>query len=225
MSEQAPSRRELYRERTRDEIMALALRQISDGGVEALSMSAIAKQMAVSGAALYRYFAGRDDLLAALVVQAYQDLARTLESAAADQHQSPPARVRAVATAYRTWALGQPHCYRLIFSTRLDPGRLGSEEIVLASARSMTVFLGALGGLPPHPEATGRSLGPALAAQLASWHRRTADTELPAATLRLAVACWTRLHGIMSLELDGHLHATNIDPALLYQAEVDDLIG
>lgn len=224
MGAQSPSRRELYREQTRNEIMTIALHQLADGGVEALSMNAVAKQMAVSGAALYRYFAGRDDLLAALAVQAYQDLAQTL-AAAAEGRRSGPARVRAVATAYRTWALGQPHRYRLIFSTRLDPGRLASEEIVIASARSMTVFLTALEGLPPHPGATGRSVSPALATQLASWHRRTADTELPAATLRLAVACWTRLHGIMSLELDGHLHATNIDPALLYQAEVDDLIG
>ena len=225
MGAQTLSRRELYREQTRAEIMTIGLRQIADGGAEALSLNAIAKEMAVSGAALYRYFAGRDDLLAALVVQAYEDLARSLEAVTARRHRSGPARVHAVAAAYRAWALGQPHCYRLVFSTRLDSGRLASDEIVLASQRSMNVFLDALGSLPPHPGSSGRAVTPALAAQLEAWHRRSTDPALPPETLRLGVTCWTRLHGIMSLELDGHLQATNIDPGLLYRAEVEDLIG
>ncbi|MET3807848.1 AcrR family transcriptional regulator [Nakamurella sp. UYEF19] len=225
MSEQTLSRRELYREQTRAEIMMIGLRQIADGGAEALSLNAIAKEMAVSGAALYRYFASRDELLAALVVQSYEDLARTLEASAAKRHKLGPARVHAVAAAYRAWALAEPHRYRLVFSTRLDPGRLASDEIVLASQRSMNVFLQALGSLPPHSDATGRGVSPALAAQLEAWHQRSSEPALSPATLRLGVTCWTRLHGIMSLELDGHLHATNIDPALLYAAEVEDLIG
>jgi len=113
----------------------------------------------------------------------------------------------------------------LIFSTSLDSGRLASDEIVSASQRSMNVFLTALGSLPPSPESTGRAVSPVLATQLEAWHRRSTGPALPPATLRLGVTCWTRLHGIMSLELDGHLHATNIDPGLLYRAEVEDLIG
>jgi len=225
MNEQTLSRRELYREQTRNEIMAIGLRQIANGGVEALSLNAIAKEMAVSGAALYRYFAGRDDLVAALVVQAYNDLAQTLERALARRHKSGPARVHAVSAAYRSWAVAQPHRYRLVFATRLDPGRLASDDIVLASQRSMDVFLQALSGLPPKTESTGRTVSPALASQLLAWHHRTAESDLPAETLRWGLTCWTRLHGILSLELDGHLHATNIDPELLYHAEVDDLIG
>jgi AcrR family transcriptional regulator len=225
MTEQTLSRRERYREQTRAEIMTIGLRQIADGGAEALSLNAIAKEMAVSGAALYRYFSSREELLAALVVQAYEDLARTLEASAAKRRQSGPARVHEVAAAYRAWALAQPHRYRLIFSTRLDSGGLASDEVVLASQRSMNVFLRALGSLPPNLKATGRAVSPALARQLENWHQRSAEPALSPATLRLGMTCWIRLHGIMSLELDGHLRATKIDPALLYAAEVDDLIG
>lgn len=225
MGAQTLSRRELYREQTRAEIMTIGVRQIAGGGAEALSLNAIAKEMAVSGAALYRYFTNREDLLAALVVQAYEDLARTLEASAAKRHKSGPARVRAVADAYRAWALVQPQRYRLVFSTRLDSGRLASDEVVVASQRSMNVFLDALGSLPPNPGSSGRAVSPALAAQLEAWQQRSTEPPLPPETLRLGVTCWTRLHGILSLELEGHLHATNIDPALLYCAEVDDLIG
>lgn len=225
MSEQTLSRRERYREQTRDEIMTIGLGQIAEGGVAALSMNAIAKQMAVSGAALYRYFAGRDDLLIALVVQAYEDLAQTLESAAAGRHRSAAAKVHTVADAYRNWALAQPHRYRLVFSTWLGGGHLASKEVVGASERSMNVFLSALGKLPAGTESSGRRVGPALAAELTAWHGRSTGTALPASTLRLGITSWTRLHGLVSLELDGHLHATTIDPALLYAAEVADLIG
>jgi Tetracyclin repressor-like, C-terminal domain len=43
--------------------------------------------------------------------------------------------------------------------------------------------------------------------------------------LRRGIACWTRLHGLLPLELEGHFASMNVDPALLYRAEVDDLIG
>ena len=38
--------------------------------------------------------------------------------------------------------------------------------------------------------------------------------------LALGLFSWTRLHGIISLELGGHLGATGLDPTLLYDAEV-----
>jgi hypothetical protein len=89
----------------------------------------------------------------------------------------------------------------------------------------MNVFLQAFSNLPSKPGSSGRAVSPTLASQLKAWHRRSAEPALPPATLRLGMTCWTRLHGILSLEIDGHLQATNVDPALLYHAEVDDLIG
>ncbi len=66
---------------------------------------------------------------------------------------------------------------------------------------------------------------PGLSAQLEAWHARSGTSALPPATLLRALQAWTRLHGVLSLELHGHLTATGIDPALLYQAEVDLLAG
>ena len=58
-----------------------ALRQLAEGGPQALSLNAIAKELGVSGPALYRYFAGRDELLTELVADAYDDLGAALEYA------------------------------------------------------------------------------------------------------------------------------------------------
>jgi AcrR family transcriptional regulator len=214
MAERALTRRERYREQTLAEIKSSALRQIAEGGVEALSLNAIAKEMGMSGPAVYRYFASRDDLLAELVVDGYEALADALEAAVGDG--SPERRLRRIAGAYRDWALAQPNHYRLLFGTRIGSGELAPERVVPAAQRSMDVFLDALAGLPSLPGPPAR-----LSAQLEAWGGST----YPAAVLRRGIACWTRLHGLLALELEGHFASMNVDPALLYRAEVDDLIG
>jgi AcrR family transcriptional regulator len=234
MAERLLTRRERYRQETLAEIKQLAMRQIAEGGTGALSLNAIAKAMGMSGAALYRYFASRDDLLAELIVDAYQDLADVLQ-AAAGRGASPVARFRATAGAYRTWALAEPHRYRLAFSSPVGSGQLEPDRVVPAAQRSMDVFLSVLSEVrgspsgpsvsPGPPVPAGGSVPASLRAQLETWHARSGASALPPATLLRALLAWTRLHGVLSLELDGHLTATGIDPALLYQAEVNILAG
>ncbi|MEW2404152.1 TetR-like C-terminal domain-containing protein [Streptomyces sp. NPDC046862] len=48
-------------------------------------------------------------------------------------------------------------------------------------------------------------------------------TPPPPAALRRALTFWTRLHGLLSLELAGHFTGMGFDPAQLYASEVDDL--
>jgi AcrR family transcriptional regulator len=204
------TRRERNRERTLAEIKSLALRQIADGGLGALSLNAIAKEMGVSGPALYRYFAARDDLLADLVVDAYEALADALEAA--------PRRLRDVAGAYREWALAQPHRYRLALATPIGSGALAPERVIPAAQRSMDVILDVVAALPPWPPPPAP-----LAAQLRAWHARGGGGDLAPAVLHRGVVCWSRLHGLLMLELDGHLASTGLDPALLYRFEVDAL--
>ena len=80
-----PTRREERRAQTVREIKQLAMEQISAGGPDAVSLSGIVREMSMSPAAIYRYFANRDALLADLVVDAYDELADFLiEIAAAE---------------------------------------------------------------------------------------------------------------------------------------------
>ena len=93
MTERSLTRRERYRQETLAEIKQLAMRQIARGGAEALSLSAIARAMGMSGAALYRYFPSRDDLLAEIIVDAHHDLAEVLQAAARlPRHRWPGSR-------------------------------------------------------------------------------------------------------------------------------------
>lgn len=223
MSEQGLSRRERYRTQTRDEAKQIALRQLAHAGPAGLSFNAAAKEMGLSGPALYRYFAGRDALLAELIGDAYDDLADVLARASAPAPgRSPADRFRALAGAYRDWGLHQPHRYRLLFGDPVGSGgALGAERIIPASARAMAAILTTLLDLPPaaqrdHPE---------LDHQLERWAQRRPGPAVPGSIGRRAILVWTRLHGILSLEIEGHFTAMGFDPALLYAAEVDALLG
>jgi AcrR family transcriptional regulator len=220
-----PTRRERQRQETRAEIKARAMDQVAEGGAAAVSLNAIARAMGMSPAALYRYFASRDALLAELVVEAYGSLAEALQRAAdgvaADGASAGGAAgLVAVAHAYRDWALAHPNSYLLIFATSSGSGiELAPEATVTAAQRGMDVFLDALAGAADEDGA----LSPELAGQIRAWGQRSRAPEMTAGRLYLGLLAWTRLHGLISLELGHHLESTGVDPALLYDAEVQSL--
>jgi AcrR family transcriptional regulator len=118
------------------------MRQVEEGGVEALSLKAIAEEMGMSGPALYRYVRSRDELMADLVVQSWEGLASALERAAEENSRASAAkRLGAIGLAYRAWALAQPHSYRRAVQTRLGSGELAPERVIPAAQRSMAVIL------------------------------------------------------------------------------------
>ena len=116
----ALDRRARRRAWTREEIKASALRQLAAHGVGGLSLNAIAKELGMTGPALYRYVTSRDELLADLVVDAWEELADALERAAeTSAGASAGRRLEVIGLAYRAWGTAQPHRYRLAIQTRL----------------------------------------------------------------------------------------------------------
>lgn len=225
-----PNAVESRRDRLRAEMLASirehAYAQLEDGGAESLSLNAIAKAIGVSGPALYRYYASRDDLLATLVAESWEAMAETMEQAAeAAADWSAPDRFRAEAAAYRGWALRFPHRYRLLHGTRFGTGTLDPERIVPAAHRTMLVVLDTVADLPP----TSRSrsaVHPDLARQLQGWAQsRPDDSGLPSDVLLRGILTHTRIHGILSLEIEGHFTQLGLDGSLLYDDEIEHLIG
>jgi AcrR family transcriptional regulator len=216
-----PGLRGRFRAQVRDEIKQVALRQLAEGGPQALSLNAIAKVLGVSGPALYRYFASRDGLLTDLVVDAYRDLAAACEAATAGTWKDPADRLRALAQAYRGWALAEPHRYRLLFRAPLFGYDAHSEPLVQASQLTMNVAIEVLEGIAVEGPATA---GGELESQLAEW---AAGRGLPRGAAMIAVRAttlWARLHGLVSLEIEGNFASMGLDPTPLYAAEVTDLL-
>ncbi|MFE2291183.1 TetR/AcrR family transcriptional regulator [Streptomyces sp. NPDC059452] len=207
--------RERYRAQVRTEIKEHAWQQIATAGASALSLNAIAKQMGVSGPALYRYFAGRDELITELIRDAYRSLADTLRTAAAEG-----ADLSGLAYALRGWALADPHRYFLVYGTPV-PGYHAPDDTTAVSSEIMATLLDACAALVSG--APGAPAAP-LAAHLGQHREWAGDHPAPPAALHLAMSFWTRLHGVLSLELAGHFTGMRFDPAQLFAAELDDLL-
>ncbi|MER5963548.1 TetR/AcrR family transcriptional regulator [Streptomyces sp. NPDC002057] len=205
--------RERYRAQVRAEITRHAWEQIATAGASALSLNAIAKQMGMSGPALYRYFASRDDLITELVREAYRSLADTLGTAA-----SSGADLAALAHVLRDWAVTDPQRYFLVYGTPI-PGYRAPEDITAVSSEIMTILLDAGRELTPNTALTPFD------AHLASHRDWAGDHPAPPGALHRFLTFWTRLHGVLSLELAGHFTGMDFDPALLFTAELDGLLS
>jgi AcrR family transcriptional regulator len=216
--------RERLRALTVGEIKEQAYAQIAEGGPAALSLSGIARAMGMSGPAMYRYFASREDLMATLVTESFEDLADRLTDVAADAaSQAPEGRLRAVAHGLRSWALAVPHRYRLVFGSSYGTGELDPARIVPAATRSMTTLLNALADMDGPPASVTDAT---LERQLKAWGaRQNTDAVLAPGDLMLAMVAWTRLHGIISLEIEGFFVQVRVDPSRLYDSEIDHLIS
>ncbi|MFJ2829667.1 TetR/AcrR family transcriptional regulator [Streptomyces sp. NPDC087263] len=213
-----PGPRDRFRAQVRQEVKAAALRQLAEGGPEALSLNAVAKQMGMTGPALYRYFANRDSLLTELVIDAYGDLASTLARASDAAATDAVARLTAVAQAYRAWALAEPHRYRLLFRAPLSGYDAQSTSLVEASQPAMAVVLDVVSALAK----PGTAAPQGSAAQFREWMKRHGIEDVTAAVAARATILWARLHGLVSLEIEGNFSSMGIDPAPLHEAELRD---
>ncbi|MEV3981876.1 TetR/AcrR family transcriptional regulator [Nonomuraea sp. NPDC049758] len=220
--------RERYRAQIRAEIKEHAWQQIATTGASALSLNAIAKQMGMSGPALYRYYANRDELITELIRDAYRSLADTLRSTAEkateegadrsdDQDDGRGDGLAGLAHAVRGWALRDPQRYLLIYGTPV-PGYHAPDDITAISSQIMTLLLDAASAAPPRRPETP------LDHHLAAHRDWAGDHPAPPAVLHQALSFWTRIHGVLSLELAGHFAGMGFDPALLFAAELDDLL-
>ncbi|MFI1842398.1 TetR/AcrR family transcriptional regulator [Streptomyces microflavus] len=210
--------RERYRAQVRTEIKEHAWRQIATAGASALSLNAIAKQMGVSGPALYRYFAGRDELITELIRDAYRSLADTLGAAAAEG-----ADLSGLAHVLRGWALADPHRYFLLYGTPV-PGYHAPDDTTAISSEIMATLLTACAALTQGAQGAQDAPEAPFAAHLEKHRAWAGDHSAPPAALHLAMSFWTRMHGVLSLELAGHFTGMGFDPDLLFAAELDALL-
>ena len=206
------------------EIKAAARRHLATDGAN-LSLRAIAREMGMASSALYRYFASRDELLTALIIDAYNEMGEVTERADAAVVDRADVRARwmAVARALRAWSLANPAEYALLYGTPV-PGYAAPQDttppasrpvFVLGSILSGATLSGAtlsgapLSGAPltgagPIERADFR-LSPALRAEIGAVAAATAPGVDDAAMVRGLIG-WTLIFGALSFELFGRIN-------------------
>jgi len=194
------------------EIKEEARRQLAAEGAPGLSLRAVTRSLGMASSAIYRYFPSRDELLTALIVDAYDAIGAAAEDADAGCDAGDyGGRWRAVGLAVRAWALANPHEYALVYGSPV-PGYRAPEDTVGPATR-VTLVLARLvdgaareGRLAEPPNGWG---GPPLAPAVLDETRRLGDRAFPHASdpvVVRAVIAWTQLFGMISFELFGHFH-------------------
>jgi len=211
------------------EIKAAARRHLATDGAN-LSLRAVARDMGMVSSALYRYFASRDDLLTALIIDAYNALGAAVEKADAAVGERGDLRGRflVLGRAVRQWALANPAEYALIFGSPV-PGYAAPADTVVAAQRTPDVLLGifvdGLAGIAVRAPAA--ELAPALRADMTAARDAVAPS-LPPDVFALGTIAWIHIFGAVSFELFGQLN--NVidarDDYFDYQLrQIADLVG
>jgi AcrR family transcriptional regulator len=217
------SRRERLRAQTFQEIEDSSFAIIDADGVHALTIAALARGMAMSAPAVYRYFPSRDALIAHLVTLSYQQLATAMSHAVEGGRRAPRTRVRLLVAAYRDWALRHRRRYGMLFAERADdsPSQPDAQTPLDQAMALLIDLLVAIQNTAPADSTTGDRT---LDQQLRQWAR---SQERPDTTPRAATAAiqiWTRVHGIVSLELTGIFENRTIEAQRLIDLEIDNAI-
>lgn len=211
--------RDRRRAETVAEIKEAALQQLVEAGPGGFSLRGVARAVGLTVQALYHYFANRDALLTVLVVDAHHAAADAVQAAAdASRGRAPRERRLAACRAFREWALTNRSAFLLIYGTPV-PGFVplrgsdtGEAAWRLGQYFAEVVFDGwTPAQLAAVPAASGLAevdLGP---------------MTLPLGAAELFIELRARMHGLVTLELLGHLHPFNEHGAVFYDAAVDRL--
>ncbi len=186
-----------------EEIKAVARRHLATDGAN-LSLRAVARDVGLASSAVYRYFASRDELLTALIIEAYDSVGTAAEQAAADAT-DPFDRFLALTHAVRDWALADPHQWALIYGSPV-PGYQAPLDTIGPATRVIML----IAQLVEDAFAAGRIIdGPPISGRFAEELAAVAEHFTPAASPRLvgaAIAAFIQLCGAISAELFGQLN-------------------
>jgi AcrR family transcriptional regulator len=189
-----------------EEIKQVAQRHLATDGAN-LSLRAVARDLGMASSAVYRYFASRDDLLTAMIIDAYEAVGEAADRAAA-QAPEPVERWVAISHGVRDWALANPHQWALIYGSPV-PGYQAPQDTVMPATRVIMLLAATMrdalqaGKLTAVPEQPGGRFGEEMAAVAAEF-----GPDVPAHLVGATMYGFVHLCGAISAELFGQLNNT-----------------
>ena len=213
----------------REDIIGTAREQLAAVGAASLSLRAVARELGMAPSAMYRYYRSRDELLTALIVEAYDAMGAVAEAAAEHGGGTAAERFKSVCWALRDWALAHPHEYALLYGTPV-PG-YHAPELTIDPASRVTRVLGAIlrdgyrageiaeSKIPPISEAMTAQAQPVAEEVMAG-------VPLPAVARGLAV--WSFLFGQISFEVFGRFEGVVTNGEVLFDYAITtmlDMVG
>ena len=206
-------------------IKETAWKQIAELGAPALSLRAIARELKITAPAIYNYFPDRDALVTALIIDAFTSFGDwQLEARNAVPEEDLKGRMEAIGIAYRNWAQAFPQRYQLIFGTSIPGYVCPMEETLPSSARSLSALISVVEALRLSGNLNIDSFPKVKSEHNASfenWNTYGGGTDI--LSLSVAMIIWSRVHGIVSLELQGNLPPFGTRGDALYRYELQSI--
>ncbi len=177
-------------------LLDASLSLIDERGLAGLSLREVARRAGVTHQAPYHHFADRAAVLAALADEGFALLLASMQAQQAKARRSPEAQLTAAGLGYVKFALEHPAHFRLMFRPELREGAAASQ----ASAAAYALLVDSV-----------------TAVQKAGAARR-------GNTPAFVALCWSVVHGLASLWLDGPLAAQPRAPQEVAREVVDLLV-
>ncbi len=206
-------------------IKETAWRLIAEFGAPALSLRAIARALSITAPAIYNYFPDRDALVTALTIDAFTSFGDVqLQARDSFPPEQPLERFQAIGLAYRAWARSYPQRYQLIFGTPIPGYEQQQTKIIPSATRSISALVSVIEDF----RVAGRlksenfpQMLPEYEAQLSAMN--TCTSVYNSLSHGVALIVWSRVHGLVSLEIGGRLPPFGVDGDGLYHYELQSI--
>lgn len=205
------------RAEVRAAILAAASKRLAKDGANDLSLRAVARDIGMVSSAVYRYFASRDELLTALIIEAYDSLGDHVE-AHVDATSGRPGGERWVdaAMAIRSWALAHPNDYALIYGTPI-PGYAAPDDTVTSGTRVSRALVSIVREADQFDTSAGAPIQPSLSESFVAL-RAELDLDVDDTTTLAIITAWSQLFGLLTFELFGQTRNFVSDDEALFRA-------
>jgi AcrR family transcriptional regulator len=210
-------------------IKETAWKLIAKYGAQALSLRAIAREIKITAPAIYNYFPSRDDLVTAMAVDALLSLEdsqkKSIELIPVDKLEK---RLTILGLTYRDWALQHEQHYHLIFSTTIPGYEVPDKSAIHAAAWAMLPLIETVQALYAQGKLRVEripKLTPGLKDMLKRWSELIGESgrEAHIEALYLAFVIWSRVHGLVTLELCHQTPPFVTDPGEIYRREIESI--
>ncbi|MGW7258747.1 TetR-like C-terminal domain-containing protein [Streptomyces sp. NPDC054834] len=203
------------------EIKAIGRQLLEKLGAGGLSLDAVAHEGGLAVTDVEAVFARRDDLLTALVIDAYNESAAAMEQAdqtARDAGASAGARLLAVTRALRRWSLDNAAEFTLIYGSPV-PGYHAPQDTVPPASRTPAVLAGIVrsaleaGELtPPRRTLPGPSLLLPEAAELFGGVPEAPFSDI----IERGIVLWSNLIGLLVFQVFSRTHDSVRDESAFF---------
>jgi AcrR family transcriptional regulator len=192
--------------------------------MEAAIKAAARREMGITAPAIYNYFPRLEDLITALIVESFAALADSMDAAGAVAGFQPAAKIRATVVAYRRWAVEHPVDFQLLYGNPI-PGYVAPFDLTAPLARRpflplFSYFWQAYQAGELVVPVGYQAVPPHVAGHVAAWKART-GLAMPEGLFCAILTGWSRIHGLVLLELTHHIQPMIGDAAEFFEYEVD----